>query len=109
VLYAGAPTGDNADLPGTLTIEGNCLYVDWEDPNDQDDVRDSRMLPAFPANFTRWDEETQTIELDGTALRAGTEVVLGGGGLGSDPDDRDWVVPPDPDCDASEIFMVGRP
>jgi hypothetical protein len=122
-LYDGVPSGDDADLNGILTREGDCLYVDWEDPGDGDQVRDVRVLVAFADSVTSWDEPRQTVRFGGRkfgvgslayhfgsdTLRVGEAVSLGGGGhSGDDPRwETDWVEPPDASCDVTGIWIAG--
>jgi hypothetical protein len=107
ILYGGEPNADDADWHGFLVLEGNCLYVDWENPHDADDAPDARMLVAFPSRNTSWDETRQAVKYGGTTLRVGEWVDIGGSGLFGPAEEFDWAVPPDPSCDTTEVWLVG--
>ena len=60
-----------ASCGGRLVLIEGCLYIG-------DSRGPGRTLPVFPDAAT-WDEETQTIELDGNKAAVGEAVALGGG------------------------------
>lgn len=104
-LYPGEWSEDDAGLTGTLTREGDCLYVDYDDG-----LIHIRPLVTFSARGTSWDEEEQSVRTSGASLRVGDEVALGGGlREGSGAADMEWAVPPDSSCDTTAIWISGKP
>lgn len=83
--------------------------------------RGEKTLLFWPADRTRWNEETRAItfsNFDGTVVTVtdGDAVVLGGGGDSTAESGISgqewvrritWVAPPDPSCSAEERFGVG--
>jgi hypothetical protein len=105
--------GDTVRNQGTLLITDACVYLVW---------RGNRTFLFWPANRTRWNEETRAItysNLDGTVVTVANrdDIVIGGGGSstahsgvsGREWASRmDWVAPPDPSCSAEVRFGVGE-
>jgi hypothetical protein len=84
---------------GTLTRDGDCLYVvDGE-------VRDLLAFPQDPA-LASWDERAQVLTLRGHRYVLGAEMRFGGGELHSPPRSS-WSHPPAPECDDSLVWLVG--
>ena len=73
--YAPVEETPSADLTGTLVVEGNCAFV--IEPN-----FDERHVLLLPSGETSWDPDTQILTVFGAALEVGTEVSLGGVGVG---------------------------
>lgn len=89
-----------AALEGVLHADGRCLYIVGKDP------KRNRTLPAFHIAGMRWDEATRTLRVRDKSFALGQRVVLGGGHVPNHPA-LDWVQPPDPSCDSSDLFMTG--
>lgn len=96
-VYAGERSGDDGDLHGTLTIDGPCVYLET--------LGGVRLLLAFPKESTSWDEQRQSIRFDGQELREGQQIVVGGGGVGSN--EPEWLIPPHDECSLEDIWSVG--
>ena len=72
--------GEDAEVFGTLVIEGDCLYLAWTDPKTR--------YPVIWPHGTEWDPDGPAVVLpDGTAVHQGDEV-YGGGGYHSSTVDR---------------------
>ena len=89
-----------ASLEGTLRVEGRCLYIVGTDGAKH------RTLPAFHIDSIRWDAATRTLRTASAVIAEGQRVFLGGGEVPSRSTLK-WVQPPDPSCDASNLFVTG--
>ena len=70
IVSAPSNNGEDAEISGTISLEGECLYVNL------DDVR----FPVVWPNGSRWEEEAQSIVLPGGVVVEPGDFVEGGGG-----------------------------
>lgn len=99
-LLQPSPDTDMAALEGFLHAEGPCLYIVGNDRTR------SRTLPAFSFSDISWDDATGALRARGADFADGQRVLLTGG-TPPQSDRLRWVQPPDPSCDASDLFVVG--
>jgi hypothetical protein len=105
--------GDRARTEGFLGREGGCVYLTH--PNGD------RAFLVWQSDQVRWDAENGMILFaagDGQVrpLGFGQKVGFGGGGASIAEDGNvagilagiDWLVPPQPECDTSEVFFVNE-
>lgn len=89
-----------AALEGYLHTDGSCIYITGRGGSGM------KALPAFTIPGIRWDSRREAIIARGRAYRLGERVLLAGG----EPFEGqvlNWVQPPHPGCDTSDIFIVG--
>ena len=89
-----------AELIGTLRLEGACLYVQ--------SLGGEVLLPIWPPEFTLRTEGEQVMVIDGegqVAARAGEEVYMGCGYVGVSDE---WVLQQIPAACRGETFVVGN-
>lgn len=94
VLYSAGADAMQALVRGRLVRDTDCLYIVADDG--------SRWLAAFPAQATRWQEDPPAVVYRGRTVAVGSDVELSGGEGGA----LEWVKPPAPTCDASQIWIV---
>lgn len=99
LLEPGGDT-DLARVDGTLHVDGRCLYIVGNDQTK------NRTMPAFALAQVSWEAGTQTLRVGDKVFAQGQRIVLGGGEP-ANPAALDWVQRPDPECDASDLFVVG--
>lgn len=87
-----------ARTEGRLVLAGACLLL-------QDPAGETTLL-AWPSPGTTWNAITETLTVDGTELRVGDGLVLGGGEFLSPVDPSEWVVPPTPQCWSEKRWLV---
>jgi hypothetical protein len=96
----GVRASMEAELVGTLRLEGECLYVDA--------LHDGgRVLPIWPPEFTLRIEDDQVLVINGEgegAARGGEEVYMGGGHV---PVSDEWVLGQIPEACRGSYFVVG--
>lgn len=97
-LLSPSRIGPAVAAPGTLEVEGRCLYLRARN--------DTRTLPLFATFDTRWNREAGALEVENDMFRPGETVTLGGGPLDAIPPDLRWVQPPDPSCRSDQMFIV---
>jgi hypothetical protein len=90
--------GTAAAAPGTLEVDGRCLYLRV--------MNGTRTLPVFATFDTRWNRAAGVLEVENVTFRPGDAVTLGGGPLNPIPADLRWVQPPDPSCRGDQAFVV---
>jgi hypothetical protein len=90
--------GTAVAAPGTLEVEGRCLYLRAKNG--------TRTLPLFATFDTRWNRAAGVLQIEQSTFRPGDTVTLGGGPLQTIPADLKWVQPPDPSCRADQAFIV---
>jgi hypothetical protein len=90
--------GTAAAAPGTLEVEGRCLYLRAMDG--------TRTLPLFATFNTRWNRAAGVLEVENHTFRPGDAVTLGGGPLETVPANMQWVQAPDPGCRRDRMFVV---
>ncbi len=96
ILYErDSPDREDARLEGTLDLDGPCVTVEG-------------VPVALPDDNTWWIEDEQTLWIDGESFSHGQRVAFHGGGRPAERvDDFDFVVPPEPDCEAAaDGFML---
>jgi hypothetical protein len=93
-LYLAAAGG------GTLTRDGDCLYVM---------TGEVRYLLAFPKEraLASWDDRAQVLTLRGHRYVLGAEMRFSGGEMHS-PASSLWSHPPAPECDDSLVWLIGQ-
>lgn len=87
----GERTEENpaAEIRGVLTVQDGCLVLV---------TPATAYLVTWPPG-TRWNDVTDTVELDGRHARLGASVTLGGGELAAGPiDESDWETAPTEEC-----------
>lgn len=94
VLYSAGADAMQALVHGRLIRDTDCLYIVADDG--------SRWLAAFPAQATRWQEDPPAVAYRGRILAVGSDVELSGGEGGA----LEWVKPPAPACDTSQVWIV---
>ena len=85
---------------GTLTRDGDCLYV----------VEGGvRYLLAFPKEtaLASWDERSQVLTLRGHRYLLGAEMHFDGGEI-TKADRSFWSHPPAPECHTSAVWLIGQ-
>jgi hypothetical protein len=97
-MYHGEPTGDDAALIATITVQGRCFFADAPSG--------ARYLVAFPADFADWDDTAGELTLGGETFKPFDRVQFGGSGhplrnLGM----VDWEQEPTPDCVTNFIWL----
>lgn len=97
-LLQPSRVGPAVAAPGTLEVDGPCLYLRA--------MNDTRTLPVFATFDTRWNRATGALEIEGQTFRPGDSVTLGGGPLERVPANMNWVQPPDASCRRDQMFVV---
>lgn len=106
-LWNDDPDGDGigtymaSGLAGQLSREGNCLYVSV--PASKYSPA-ARLLVAWPASYTTWDDQAQAVRQGSYVVNAGDWLRMGGGGDVT-ASRVDWVAPPAKECDTSDLFL----
>lgn len=96
---AGADGGDAAGLEGVLEVTGGCLVL-----NDDRKGGAGIQYPAFADGTFSWDQDSQTLTVDGYEAKIGDRVILTGGA----PATPDEVTAP-AGCDAAETYFRVAP
>jgi hypothetical protein len=99
-LYLGQPNADDAAFKGTLTVDGECLYLRAGDG--------SQALPAFPASAATWNADTETLTVSGKVARPGNVVTVGGSWAPSWRTALRWKVQPHAACDTTVVWAAGE-
>jgi hypothetical protein len=90
---------NDALIRGTLEITDRCTYIVLSDGQ--------RGLVAWPDDATHWDSVNRTVMLGATRLQDGTDLSIGGSGMPfENGTSRQWVSPPNPECQAGFIWVA---
>lgn len=90
--------GLSVAAPGTLEVEGRCLYLRMRNG--------SRTLPIFATFDTRWNRTQGVLEVGDRSFRPGDAVTLGGSPHDAPPANVAWVQAPDPGCRGDQAFIA---
>lgn len=96
---ASADGGDAAGIQGVLKVTDGCLVLN-------DDRKDGAGIqyPAFAAGTFTWDQDAQTLTVDGYEAKVGDRVILTGGA----PATPDEITAP-AGCDAAKGYFRVAP
>ena len=84
--YRYGDPSNTAALVGTLIIDVPCVYIDEKD--DPDDDPYGRVLLGLPRYYTRYDSETNSIQVSDRNPVSDEDFVIAGGGGGIPGDSR---------------------
>lgn len=97
-LYPASAEAHEALLRGTLSLEGDCLYIVGDGGE--------RWLAAFPSPGTTWEPGENAVQVGARTLRVGAPGAFAGGEAPNPPGALKWVQPPAPGCESAKLWMV---